>query len=92
MATAPNSGDTSGTPISLNLPFVSEGDPIKASDINNLSAAIERMTLGMGSGYEINNAGRRSSMTIEDQTAHYRAPWACQRNHQKMMITIRWQV
>ena len=89
MATAPNTGaGGSGAPVGLNLPFVSEGDSIKASDINNLSSAIEKISIGMGAGYEVNTYGRKSTISIEDQTAHYRAPWHCVRSGQKLLINV----
>ena len=88
MATSPNQGSTSGAPAGLNLPFVSEGDAIKASDINNLSSAIEKISIGLGAGYEVNTYGRRSTMTIEDQTSHNRIPWSCVRSGQKLLINV----
>jgi hypothetical protein len=89
MATGPNTGaGGSGAPASLNLPFVSEGDAIKASDINNLSSAIEKISIGLGAGYEINTYGRKSTLAIEDQTSHYRAPWSCVRSGGKLLINV----
>ena len=46
MATSPNSGNAA--PSEFGLPHVAEGDPIKASDINSLSAAIEKIAIGFG--------------------------------------------
>jgi hypothetical protein len=88
MATGPNQGSNSGVPAGLNLPFVSEGDAIKASDINNLSSAIEKISIGLGAGYEVNTYGRRSTITIEDQTSHNRIPWSCVRSGQKLFINV----
>jgi hypothetical protein len=89
MATAPNTGSGGdGAPVGLNLPFVSEGDSIKASDINNLSSAIEKISIGLGAGYEVNTYGRRSTMTIDDQTASLRSPWHCVRSGQKLLINV----
>lgn len=86
MASNPNSGN-SGVP-ELGLPRVSEGDSVRASDINALSSAIERISIGMGEGYAVQSHGRKGTLEIADQTSHYRVPWGCQRSGQKLLINV----
>jgi hypothetical protein len=87
MPTSPTNGAGS-SPVSLNLPVVSEGDPIRAADINNLSAAIEKISMGMGDGYVVQTYGRKSQLTIDDPTTAYRTPWGCMSSGQKLRINI----
>lgn len=86
MATSPNSGNSS--PSEFGLPHVAEGDSIKASDINALSAAIEKISIGFGEGYSFSRFGRNGTLNIEDQTAHYRTPWGVVTSGQKLLINI----
>lgn len=72
----------------MGLPRVAEGDPIRASDINQLAEAIERLTIGFGEGYSVVGHGRKGTMTIEDQTSHNRIPWSSVRSGQKLLINI----
>ena len=87
MPSSPTSGSGS-SPASISLPVVAEGDPIRASDFNALATAIEKISMGMGDGYVVQSYGRKSQLTIEDQTTAYRTPWGCMSSGQKLRINI----
>lgn len=86
MATSPNAGNS--TPSEFGLPYVAEGDPIKASDINALSSAIEKISIGFGEGYSFSRFGRNGTLTVEDQTSHNRQPWGVVVSGKKLLINV----